>query len=85
MASSELALLLAASADDAPADPPAEWMSWVGVVVAVLAWGSFTAPMKAAAVRRVNLHFLVFAAYQALGITASSLGQVYIYKRMRKL
>ena len=48
-------------------------LSWLGVVAAVLGWGSFTAPMKAAAVQRAQLHFLVFALYQALGIFLSSL------------
>eukprot|EP00747_Dinoflagellata_sp_TGD_P218852 gnl/TRDRNA2_/TRDRNA2_91050_c0_seq1.p1 gnl/TRDRNA2_/TRDRNA2_91050_c0~~gnl/TRDRNA2_/TRDRNA2_91050_c0_seq1.p1 ORF type:complete len:408 (-),score=53.14 gnl/TRDRNA2_/TRDRNA2_91050_c0_seq1:77-1300(-) len=43
-----------------------------GVAMAVLAWGSFTAPMKAKSVSAVQLDPVVFQLYMSLGILLSS-------------
>lgn len=44
----------------------------IGVVGAILAWGSFTVPMKAEAVKAAQLDAMVFQGYMCLGIVLSS-------------
>ena len=59
-----------AAAAPLPAHPV---LSYCGLGAAVLAWGTYTLPMKSAAVVDRQLHFLLFALYQSTGIAASSL------------
>jgi len=53
-----------------PAHPA---LSYCGLGAAVLAWGTYTLPMKSQAVVSRQLHFLLFALYQSAGIASSSL------------
>ncbi|KAL1508338.1 hypothetical protein AB1Y20_004448 [Prymnesium parvum] len=48
-------------------------LAGVGVGLAILAWGCYTVPMKAAAVARASLDPVVYQLYMAVGICASSL------------
>jgi glucose uptake protein GlcU len=49
------------------------WVPFVGVVVAIFLWGSFTVPLKSKAVVECELHPLWFQLYCGLGVSLSSL------------
>jgi glucose uptake protein GlcU len=49
------------------------WEPFVGVIVAILFWGSFAVPLKSQTVAECNLHPLWFQLYCGLGVSLSSL------------
>ena len=47
-------------------------LAYLGAILAVVAWGTFTVPMKSKSVARAQLDPVVFQLFMSLGITLSS-------------